>query len=64
MDVRDGLAWSSLDKYIKGLEGSGSAPAASPGQHADAHASEAAAAAAAAAGAADMEEEVEPGQCG
>ena len=59
VDVRDGLAWSSLDKYIKGLEGGGAAPAVPPGPHD----SEAATAAAAAAGAADSEEEADPGPC-
>lgn len=59
VDVRDGLAWSSLDKYIKGLEGGGAAPAEPPGPHD----SEAATAAAAAAGAADSEEEADPGLC-
>ena len=59
VDVRDGLAWSSLDKYIKGLEGSGTVPAVPSSPHAQAHESEAAAAA----GAADSEEEADPGLC-
>lgn len=62
VDVRDGLAWSSLDKYIKGLEGGGSAPVMPSGLQTHAQNTEAAAAAAAAAGAADSEEEAEQGQ--
>ena len=56
VDVRDGLAWSSLDKYIKNLEGSGSAPSGPSGLH-----DSQAAAAAAVAGAADSDEDAEPG---
>lgn len=55
VDVRDGLAWSSLDKYIKNIEGGGPGAAglqAHPGDDA------AAAVAVAAAGVADSEEEV------
>lgn len=62
VDVRDGLAWSSLDKYIKGLEGAGSAPATSSGPQPHAQDTDAAAAVAAAAGAAESEDEAEPGQ--
>ncbi|DBA92750.1 TPA: hypothetical protein ACH3X1_002948 [Trebouxia sp. C0004] len=51
VDVRDGLAWSSLDKYIKNIEGGG--PGAAGLQ---AHPSDDAAAAVAAAGVADSEE--------
>ena len=56
VDVRDGLAWSSLDKYIKNIEGV--APDASTLQS---HSSErdAAAAAVTAAGVADAEEDVD-----
>ena len=53
VDVRDGLAWSSLDKYIKNIEGGG--PGAAGLQ---AHPGDDAAAAVAAAGVADSEEEV------
>ncbi len=57
VDVRDGLAWSSLDKYIKNIEGGG--PGASGLQ---AHPSDDAAAAVTAAGVADSEEDpVDPG---
>lgn len=55
VDVRDGLAWSSLDKYIKNIEGVG--PEASSLQS---HSSEhEAAAVVTAAGVADTEEDVD-----
>ena len=57
VDVRDGVAWSSLDKYIKNIEGGG--PGASGLQP---HHSDDAAAAVAAAGVADTEEEAESGR--
>ena len=56
VDVRDGLAWSSLDKYIKGIEGGGPGAAGLQPHHSDD-----AAAAVAAAGVADTEEEAETG---
>ena len=57
VDVRDGIAWSSLDKYIKNIEGGG--PGASG---LAAHHSNDAAAAVSAAGVADSEEEVDAGE--
>ena len=56
VDVRDGLAWSSLDKYIKNIEGGG--PGAAGLQ---AHPNDDAAAAVTAAGVADSEEDTHPG---
>jgi len=56
VDVRDGLAWSSLDKYIKNIEGGG--PGAAGLQ---AHPSDDAAAAVTAAGVADSEEDAHAG---
>lgn len=58
VDVRDGVAWSSLDKYIKGIEGGGPGPGAAS---LPAHHSHDAEAAVAAAGVADNEEELETG---
>jgi len=56
VDVRDGLAWSSLDKYIKNIEGGG--PGAAGLQ---AHPNDDAAAAVTAAGVADSEEDTHAG---
>ena len=56
MDVRDGLAWSSLDKYIKNIEGGGEGAAGL-----QAHPSDDAAAAVTAAGVADSEEDAHAG---
>lgn len=54
--MRDGLAWSSLDKYIKNIEGGG--PGAAGLQ---AHPNDDAAAAVTAAGVADSEEDAHAG---
>ncbi|KAL0038199.1 hypothetical protein WJX79_007719 [Trebouxia sp. C0005] len=59
VDVRDGLAWSSLDKYIKNIEGGGLGAAGL-----QAHPSDDAAAAATAAGVADSEEDAHPDALG
>lgn len=56
VDVRDGLAWSSLDKYIKNIEGGG--PGAAGLQ---AHPNDDAAAAVTAAAVADSEEDAHAG---
>jgi len=56
VDVRDGLAWSSLDKYIKNIEGGGPGVAGL-----QAHPNDDAAAAVTAAGVADSEEDTHAG---
>ena len=56
VDVRDGLAWSSLDKYIKNIEG---VPPGAATLQAHASDPEAAAVVTAAAGIADSEEDAE-----
>ena len=55
VDVRDGLAWSSLDKYIKNIEGVPAGAASLQPHSSDPEA----AAAVAAAGVADREEDAE-----
>lgn len=55
VDVRDGLAWSSLDKYIKNIEGVPAGAATLQAHPSDPEA----AAAATAAGMADSEEDAE-----